>query len=93
MGLIFNPVLNNVKTYTDEKQEFLENFIKLTGRKYLFENFESKLTDTPTPESLRQDLIILISLVEGVKNNELKTQLYHEIISDLVLLVCAGYEQ
>lgn len=91
MGLIFNK--SDDDSYVKERVELLENFLKLSEREYLFHDFNTKLVDKPTPESLRKDLIIMTSLLEGVTNIKLKDELYHQIISDLVLLVCAGYEQ
>ena len=89
MGLIFD----NFYVYTKERNEFIENFLKLSDAEYLFNNFSENLQNNPKPETLRKDLIIMASLVDGVKNKDLKLEIYEQIISSLVLLMCAGYEQ
>ena len=81
------------KGYEKERAELLESFLKLTDRDYLFKRFDSQLMKNPNPESVRKGLIVMTSLVEGVQNKDLKIELYQEIIRELVLLVCAGYEQ
>lgn len=70
----------------EEYNEIIEAMLKATGNFEIFKDFEQKIEQRScTPEQLRQTVLVLTSLAEAVKDNDLKLELYEKIIQELVI--------
>lgn len=70
----------------DEYNEIIEALLKATGNFEVFDTFENKLKERNcTPEQLRKNILILTTLSEAIKNQDLKLELYEKIIQEIVL--------